>query len=308
VTPRIALVGAGAWGRNLLRLAHQRGALAAVVDPDPLARSQSPCQAFPSLRELLRHGPSLDAALVASPARTHFSASMEALDSNLDLLVEKPLTVSSAEGEALVQRATQRGRVAMVGHLLRYHPAIERLLDEVRRGSIGPPRELHSWRRSPPGRGSDVSVLWALAPHDLSLLLALEGGECLGVAGKVSWEQASVQLRCGSGLRVNLRLSRCHPVKERRLWVLGPEGALSFDDLAPDAPLRFHRAGSLDGPGEPVAVPQREPLAAELDHFLECIEHRKTPRTPASDGLAVVRWLEAIEALGTAEDTRPPLL
>jgi predicted dehydrogenase len=308
VTPRLALVGAGAWGRNLLRLAHQRGALAAVVDPDPLARAQSPCRSFPSLRELLRHGPSLDAALVASPARTHFVLSMEALDNDLDLLVEKPLAVSSAEGEALVEKATQQGRVAMVGHLLRYHPAIERLLDEVRRGTIGPPRELHSWRRSPPGRSSDVSVLWALAPHDLSLVLALEGSEDVGVAGRVSWDQASVQLRCGSGLRVNLRLSRCHPVKERRLWVLGSEGALSFDDLAPEAPLRFHRASALDGPGEPIAVPKHEPLAAELDHFLACIAHRKTPRTPVSDGLTVVRWLEAIDTLGTAEDTRPPLL
>jgi predicted dehydrogenase len=314
---RLALIGAGAWGQNLLRLCLARGVLAAVVDPDERALDRVAQVApriprFPSFGALTQAQISLDAALIASPARTHGALAAAALDAGLDLLVEKPLTVHGPEATALARRAQQEGRVAMVGHLLRYHPAIERLLSEVRRGAIGAPRDLISWRRSPPGRPSDVGALWALAPHDLSLLLALDGGPLSVRSARLSSEQASVRLESAAGLSAQLLLSRCHPAKERRLALFGTEGALLFDDLDPVAPLRFQRLRGCrwldDGP--PLVVEPAEPLARELDHFLDCIAHQTSPRTPFSDGAQVVRWLEAIESacsrrVGVQEDGVP---
>lgn len=311
---RLALIGAGAWGQNLLRLALARGVLAAVVDPDEraldrVAQVAPKIPRFASFGTLLQAQISLDAVLIASPARTHGALATAALDAGLDLLVEKPLTVLAPEAAALTKRAQQEGRVAMVGHLLRYHPAIERLLSEVRRGTIGAPRDLLSWRRSPPGRPSDVSALWALAPHDLSLLLALDGGPLSVCSARLSSEQASVRLESAAGLSAQLLLSRCHPVKERRFGLFGTEGALLFDDLDLAAPLRLQRLRGCrwleDGP--PLAVEPAEPLACELDHFLDCVARRTLPRTPFSDGARVVRWLEAIEGacswqVGVQED------
>ncbi|MCS6900383.1 MAG: Gfo/Idh/MocA family oxidoreductase [Myxococcales bacterium] len=300
---RLALIGAGVWGQNLLRIALERNVLAAVVDPEKQALDrvaqrapQVPC--FPTFGALLHSGISLDAAVIASPARTHGALAAAALEAGLDLLVEKPLTVQSAEATALVRRAQQTRRVAMVGHLLRYHPAIERMLAEVHRGVIGVPIKFLSWRRSPPGRSSDVEALWALAPHDLSLLLALDSGPLVVRSARLSSEQASVRLETSAGFSTQLHLSRCHPVKERCLVLWGTEGALLFDDLNPAAPLRLQR---FDGrqwqeDGVPLAIDPAEPLARELEHFLHCVSVRGTPRTPFSDGAQVVRWLEAIEA------------
>jgi predicted dehydrogenase len=314
---RLALIGAGAWGQNLLRLALARGVLAAVVDPDEraldrVARVDSRIPRFPSFGALALARISLDAVLIASPARTHGALAAAALDARLDLLVEKPLTVLGPEAAALARRAQQEGRVAMVGHLLRYHPAIERLLAEVRQGTIGAPRDLLSWRRSPPGRPSDVSALWALAPHDISLLLALDGGPLSVRSARLSSEQASVRLESAAGLSVQLLLSRCHPTKQRRLALFGTEGALLFDDLDLAAPLRLQRlrGGRWLDDGPPLTVEPAEPLARELDHFLDCVARRITPRTPFSDGAQVVRWLEAIESAcprqtGVQEDGAP---
>ncbi|RYE86267.1 MAG: Gfo/Idh/MocA family oxidoreductase, partial [Myxococcales bacterium] len=200
MTPvRLVLAGVGAWGRHLARLAagSPRVALVGLVDPDPEALAAAAWRApvarpFARLDEALGLAP--DAVVVATPARSHRALAAAALEAGAAVLVEKPLATSSADAESLVALAQRRRAVAMVGHLLRYHPAIERLLDEVRRGTIGRPRHLHSARRSPPGRASDVSALWALGPHDVSLLLALDGAgpEGLAVAARGD-DEVSVQ-------------------------------------------------------------------------------------------------------------------
>lgn len=312
--PKLALVGAGAWGQNLLRLAQARGVLAAIVDPSERALAQATQRApqapvFRSLDGLLRAGISLDAALIATPARSHYVLTRAALEAGLDVLVEKPLTVNSAEAISLVGLAQQRERILMVGHLLRYHPAIERLLLEVARGVIGRPVELFSWRRSPPGRPSDVNALWALAPHDLSLLLALDRGPIVAHNARSSSEQVSLRVEMASGLAASLMLSRCHPTKERHLSLVGEEAALFFDDLHATAPLRLQRQQGCRWVTEEVfPVEVHEPLACELDHFLDCVSRRQPPRTPGNDGAAVVRWLEVIDSGSIVPDARGPAL
>lgn len=314
VPPRIVLFGVGAWGQNLLRIAAARGALAAIVDPAEQARTLASGRApqtpvFSSLQELLHAGIPLDAALIATPARTHGALTQKLLEAGLDVFVEKPLTVSSQEALSLVELAHRRSRILMVGHLLRYHPAVERFLSEVAKGMIGDPIELFSWRSSPPGRLSDVNALWALAPHDLSILLALDRGLEMARANRTSSEKFAVHLEMSSGLIAHLELSRCHPNKQRRILLVGTEAALAFDDLNHETPLCLQRfRGCRLSTEEVLQVEQCEPLSAELDHFLECIQRRTLPLTPGSDGAVVVRWLEQIDSDTIAVDAYSPAL
>ncbi len=295
---RLAVAGVGAWGQHFVRLASRspRAELVAVVDPDPSApgRRSLAVPAFERLDDALALG--LDAVIVASPARTHRAVACAALEAGVAVLVEKPLAVGSPDAEAIVTLGQRVGCTAMVGHLLRYHPAVRRLIDEVRRGTIGRPRRLHSARRSPPGRASDVSALWALGPHDVSVLLGLDGAPLESLtASSPGDDEVLVQARTASGLGVRFDLSRTSALKERRLTVWGDEGVLSFDDLSSEAPLWLQRLGP-GAAGEALVVPTDEPLAAEFEHFVGCVASGTEPLTPASDGLRVVRWLEAVEA------------
>jgi predicted dehydrogenase len=193
---RVALVGAGLWGQNLLRVLceHPRVDVRAVVDPSAEALARSAAHAplarlVATLDEALDEP--LDAAVIACPAEHHAASALSALGAGLDVLVEKPLATSSAAADAICALAHDRGRIAMVGHLLLHHPSVAQLLSLVRRGALGRPLYLASARLSPPGRRGergpcvssshhpadprgDDSVLWALGPHDLSVLHAID--------------------------------------------------------------------------------------------------------------------------------------
>lgn len=298
---RLVLVGAGAWGQNLLRLAlgSPRAHLVAVVDPDEQALARAAARAplargFRTLDQALALP--LDAALIASPALTHAAAARACLGADLDVFVEKPFTSAVHEASSLVELARQRRRVAMVGHLLRYHPALRELLARLRAGAIGAPRSLLSSRLSPPGRPSDVSPLWALGAHDVSVLLAVDPSPTRSLSlFSPDAHRAELRAHLESGLSVHFSLSQIHPHKERRLCLVGDEGTLVFDDLRPDAPLVLRRSSRQITTERPLPVAPHEPLAVELDHFFDCVLARSEPLTPAEDGAAVVRWLAQAE-------------
>ncbi|HEU4409444.1 MAG TPA: Gfo/Idh/MocA family oxidoreductase [Polyangiaceae bacterium] len=317
---RCVLVGAGAWGTNILRalVAHPLAELAAVVDPSEAAREAARARApsapaFRSLGEALALAP--DAALIASPAGTHAPLAAEALSAGLALLCEKPLTTDVGGAEALVALAHHKRRPALVGHLMRYHPAVVRLLELAQGGAIGTPRHVVARRRSPPPpRRGDGSALWALGPHDLSVALALDPSplaEARADEGAFDAQGVShaarLRARFASGLSVRLELSRVHPHKERAFAVFGDRGALLFDDLRPASHklVLVEAQGALaPGPFDPdelarlgraLPVAPAEPLAEEIDHFVRVALEDVAPRTPLADGATVVRWLARAE-------------
>jgi UDP-2-acetamido-3-amino-2,3-dideoxy-glucuronate N-acetyltransferase len=317
---RCVLVGAGAWGTNVLRalLAHPRAELCAVVDPCEAAREAARRRAphVPAVRsfgEALALGPT--AALVASPAGTHGSLAAEALGAGLALLCEKPLTTDAGEADALVALAQRARGPALVGHLMRYHPGVVRLLEAARAGAIGAPRHVIARRRSPPPpRRGDGSALWALGPHDLSVALALDPSPLAEVrADEGAFDAqglshaAVVRARFASGLTLRLALSRVHATKERAFVVHGDEGALVFDDMRPHAERLLVVEGrdastpdrldpdELARRGRPLPFAPAEPLAEEVDHFVRLALDGGAPRTPLSEGATVVRWLARAE-------------
>jgi predicted dehydrogenase len=317
---RVALAGAGAWGVNLARVLarHPDAQLAAVVDPSKAARAAgraAGCASsdFASIDEALA-SVALDAVVVATPAEAHFAVAARALEAGLHVLVEKPLVTSSRDADALVALARRSPGVAMVGHLMLHHPAVRKLVALVREGAIGTPRYLAASRLSPAtGHGAD-SALWALGPHDLSIVHALDATEMSTIRalelahddGGVA-HAALVHARLASGFGAHVELSRMHAYKERRLAVVGDEAVLVFDDVHPTDKLHLVRVPAratrpfrtfdefllLGGRAmHAVDVEMCEPLAEEIDHFVRAARGDVAVRTTIEDGATIVRWLE----------------
>jgi predicted dehydrogenase len=323
---RVLLAGAGRWGTNIARsLRDVPGAeLRALCDPDlgrsetlrALAASGSEAPAvFAELGQALEHA---DAVIVAAPDALHVPLALAALRAGKHVLVEKPLALAVADAERLLAAARAERRVLMVGHILNYHPTIERLEAELRSGRLGRPLLVQTERfieRPEPG----VDAWWSLAPHDLSLSLRLLGEGRLLWAARSGSAEARACLVHESGAEARLHMAHGPGrARRRRLLLAGSDATLVFDDglsgseltlwsaLAPCA-LPARSPGSdarsfapserlLDGAERLAELPVESgprPLVRELRHFVEAIVQGSTPRTDAHEGLAVVRLLEA---------------
>jgi predicted dehydrogenase len=299
VSVRVALVGCGGWGQNVLRvlLANPRAEVVAVADTSSerrhVARALATGAAIvPSLDDAAAHG--LDAVLIATPTGTHASLVLRALAAGVDVFVEKPLATRVADAERCAARAAALGRVAMVGHLLRYHPTIEHLYDMAHAGALGRVLHLEAARLSVAG-DRFASPIWTLGPHDLSVVHALDASldaspiRVTSARGAPAGDPVHVEAELASGFRASIALSGTGLVKERRICLVGSAKTARFDDVrAPDR---------LIVDGAEVRVPWSEPLAREVDHFLRCVEDRARPRTPFEEGVTIVRALAQVEEL-----------
>jgi len=297
VTIRAALVGAGAWGKNLARVVarNPRAQLVAIADPIPARRALVGAVApeavlVASIDEALGLG--VDAVLIAAPPELHAALVGRALAGGADVFVEKPMATRLADAERCAARAKALGRVAMVGHLMRYHPTVERLIEVAASGEIGRLLRVESVRRSVAGdqRDRSLGALWALGPHDFSVIERIDASPRVSLRARVgpSGDPVDIEAELASGLFAEVSLARAALTKERRIRIAGRRGSVVFDDvLAPDR---------LFVNGRALRVPWEEPLAREVDHFFACIEARAQPRTSFEDGLTVVRALAEVEA------------
>lgn len=313
---RIAHVGCGYWGRNLVRVFAELGVLAAVVDENAAAAADAAAtygvRAL-SFDEVLAD-PQIDAVSIASPAALHAEHAGRALAAGKHVFVEKPLALGIAEAEEVCALAREHDRRLMVGHLLQYHPVFAALRGIVGRGELGKIRYAYSNRLSLGKFRSEENALWSFAPHDFSMLLSLFGAEPSGVTaqGTVSFQPgipdiAGVQMRFPAGGSAHVLVSWMHPFKEHRLVVIGEKASAVFEDSESDwdRKLAIYRHGfDLSGPvpvtrkadAEYVAVPRSEPLRNECAHFVECVDTGRTPLTNGEEGLRVLRLLEAAQA------------
>jgi UDP-2-acetamido-3-amino-2,3-dideoxy-glucuronate N-acetyltransferase len=309
-----AVVGVGAWGRNHARVLSELGSLAGVHDPDPaVAAAVARETGGRALTWAETLGGEVQALVIAAPAASHYSLAREALEAGKHVLVEKPLALRSSEGEDLVGLAEHNGRILMVGHLMRYHPAFICLRGLVDEGRLGQVRYIHSTRLNLGRFRTEESILWSFAPHDVSMILALTGSEPDRVQAVGGWflgqevpDVSTTQLWFAGGVQAHIFVSWLHPVKEQRLVVVGEDGMAVLDDSLPwDRKLQVfgHRvewtAGSpqpVRAEGEPVAVSPAEPLREELTAFLRHCAAGTPPPTDGGEGLRVLRVLERAEA------------
>ena len=311
----IAHIGHGYWGKNLARNFHELGHLAAVVDPDAKA-AEAAAKAY-GVRALTFEqalaDPALDAVSLASPAGLHYRHAKAALEAGKHVYVEKPLALDIGEAEALCALAKARGRVLMVGHLLQYHPVYVKLRQMVEAGELGRLFHIYSNRLSLGKFRTEENVLWSFAPHDISMILGLAGEEAVDVTaqGTVAFtpgvaDLVSAQMRFAGGARAHVLVSWMHPFKEQRLVVIGEKGMAVFEDSQPaweDKLILYRHAVDTSGPvpnpvkvdGQKIEVARAEPLKEECLHFIRCIETGASPITDGSEGLAVLRVLDAAE-------------
>jgi len=314
----LALIGAGYWGKNLARNFHQLGALALVCDASDEILAQQ-AQACPGIRTTksvddVLSDPSITRVAIAAPAARHYELSRRALEAEKDVFVEKPLALDSKEGAELADLAEEKGLILMVGHLLQYHPCVRAIQRLLAQGELGKLQYITSNRLNLGKIRREENALWSFAPHDLSVILSLVGGElpdqvrCIGEAFLNSGvaDVTLTTMRFPGGANAHVHVSWINPFKEQKLTVVGSHAMLVFDDTLPwkeklvlyRQPLVWsggHVPETKKSAGELVEIPEEEPLRIECAHFLECCDQRKAPITDGREGLRVLQVLNAAQ-------------
>jgi predicted dehydrogenase len=309
--PRIAVLGCGYWGSNHIRTLKSLDALYAVSDAN-----RARAEGFASEQECLAIDPDelherddVDAIVMALPPQFHAENAIRAVKNGKDVLVEKPVALTVTDAERAVKAARDERRVFMVGHVLRFHPAFERLKALIDAGELGEVRYIHSHRLGLGKFHTENDALWDLAPHDLSMIVAITGeppdeirGEGAALLDHLS-DFAHLHMHFPNGIRSHLFASRLNPYRERRLTVVGTRAMAVFDDVAPwERKLAVYRHAIWQDSGqwaftanEPsyVKVEEGMPLTRELQHFIHCIGTREEPRTNGEEAIRVLEILTA---------------
>jgi len=306
---KIGLIGAGYWGKNLLRVFSELQALKVVCDTDKdileKRKKQYPGIEFSSdLSEVLKK--EINAVVIASPVGTHYEIAKKCLESKKDVFVEKPLALKLDQGQELVDLAQKNNLILMVGHLLHYHPAIVKLKEVINRGELGSIRYIWSNRLNFGKLRPEENVLWSFAPHDISLILNILGEpKKVSAMGRAYLKQdvpdttLSV-LEYGDNLAAHIFVSWLNPFKEQKLSVIGSEKMAVFDGINNELIIYSHKINfkkdkgyeAIKAEGETMDFENKEALMEEAKHFLDCIEQRKTPKTDGKEGLRVLRILD----------------
>jgi UDP-2-acetamido-3-amino-2,3-dideoxy-glucuronate N-acetyltransferase len=313
--PRIAVIGCGYWGKNVVRTFHSLGALRWVCDVrsqvlEPV-REKYGVQTTSCFARVLED-PEVEAVAIAAPAAQHYPLVRQALEAGKHVLVEKPLALRLAEGRHLAEIAEARSRVLMVGHILQYHPAILKLKELIAAGDLGRIKYIYSSRLNLGKLRGEENILWSFAPHDISAVLYLleemptrvtsHGGTY--VDSRVADTTLST-CQFASGVNVHIFVSWLHPFKEQKLTIVGGRKMAVFDDVEPERKLVLysHRIDWVDrmpiaykDEGQVVPIAKEEPLKRECEHFLECIRENLSPRTDAAGALQVLEVLNACES------------
>jgi UDP-2-acetamido-3-amino-2,3-dideoxy-glucuronate N-acetyltransferase len=292
--PRVAVIGSGYWGKNLIRNHHEIGSLKLICDKNETVLETFKAQ-YAGLDTCLAvndvYGDRrIDGVVIAHPAETHYAIAREALLADKHVYVEKPLVLNEKEAEELIRLAKERNLVLMVGHLLQYHPIFLKLKELTLNGELGRINYIYSNRLNLGKIRREENILWSFAPHDISMILALaeDVPESVLATGGYYLHQkiadvTTTHLEFKSGMQAQILVSWLHPFKEQKLVVVGDRKMAVFNDTKPWVdklwlyPHEIKWEHNIPVPAkadpEKVDVPQQEPLRQECEHFLHCI-HR----------------------------------
>lgn len=313
--PKVCVAGCGYWGKNLIRNFAAVGKLGAICDSNSAALSQFAAQypevkVYSKLEDALENR-ELNAFALATPAEQHHQMGLAVLRAGKDLFVEKPLALEWEDGIQMVETAKEQRRILMVGHLLRYHPAVEKIQELIRDSVLGRIDYIYSNRLSMGKIRQEENALWSFAPHDISVILALVGQMPVQVtATGGAYLQPNIadvttsHLLFDRGTRSHIFVSWLHPYKEQRLVVVGSKQMIVFEDSRPENKLMLFdkhiewKNGSLEAAkpqGTPVSFSPEEPLRRECQHFIDCVRERREPLTPGEEGVRVLQVLQACQ-------------
>ena len=319
---RVAAVGCGYWGPNVIRNLDALNGfeLCCICDADP-ARLAPVAARYPYVRatgniDEIFDDPSIDAVYLATPVSTHYDLVRRALETGKHVLVEKPLATTIEQAESLGQLAAANRLTLMVGHTFVFSPPVRKVKQLVDDGQVGPIYYIETTRVNLGLFQKDVSVLWDLGPHDVSILIYWLGEVPTQVSargrsypGEALEDVAFVTLEFPSGILAQVQISWLAPSKLRRTSIVGRQRMVVYDDLEPVEKIKIYdrgvdrqpasfgefqltyRSGDILSP----RLDTTEPLYLECAHWLECIRTGQEPDTSARSAVEVVRVIQAAE-------------
>ena len=319
---RVAAVGCGYWGPNVIRNldAVPGFELCCICDAEP-DRLRPVAARYPSARSTTRvedllEDPAIQAIYLATPVSSHYSLVKRALESEKHVLIEKPLATTVDQAEELLELAGANGLTLMVGHTFVFSPPVRKVKELIDAGLVGPIYYVETTRVNLGLFQKDVSVLWDLGPHDVSILIYWLGEVPIQVSargrsylGEALEDVAFLTLEFPSGILAQVQLSWLAPSKLRRTSIVGRQRMIVYDDLEPVEKVKIfdrgvdrqpasfgefqltYRSGDVLSP----RLDTTEPLYIECAHFLECIRTGRTPDTSPRSGVDVVRVIQAAE-------------
>jgi len=319
---RLAQIGVGHWGKNLLRNFNSipECRIVAVCDSNSEAlqfvkNQYADAETTENSKNILERD-DIDGIVIATETPSHFSMARTALESGRHVFVEKPMAQTVEEAETLVSLSDENGCHCMVGHLLLYHPAFNYVEDLIRRGTLGETYYMYSVRVNLGIVRQRENALQSLAPHDLSIALAFLQQKPIAVAVHAQaylqpdiCDVAFSTVFFESGALAHLHTSWLDPHKVRKVTLVGSKKMVVIDEMSSAEKVRIYDKG-VNTPGYvgfaesmttrvgDISIPNiqmSEPLHLECSHFINCIRTGKTPRSDARNGLAVVRLLDAAQ-------------
>jgi UDP-2-acetamido-3-amino-2,3-dideoxy-glucuronate N-acetyltransferase len=315
---RLALVGAGFWGKNLVRNFHNLGVLKIICDASEevllsLKEKYPEVLTTASVSQVLARQ-DIDAVVISTPAELHHSLVRDSLLAGKHVFVEKPLAMNSTEGEELVRLAQNSGKILFVGHVLQYHPAIRMIKQLLNEGKLGKLQYIYSNRLNLGKFRREENILWSFAPHDISVILSLVQEEPLYVYARGSnilhpkiADSTLTHLKFPSGVDAHIFVSWLHPFKEQKLVIIGDRQMVVFDDVAPIEkkltlyPYSIQWEDGVPAPAREDGIPLdisenwEEPLAQECRAFLDAISGSPC-LTDGEEGLRVLKVLQQAQA------------
>jgi len=312
IKKNIVVIGVGYWGKNLVRCFNQLGHLRGIFDTDvskmvSIVSNYNNLNLYQSIHEIAEDK-KVDGVVIATPVEDHFSLAKFFLESEKNVFVEKPMTMTASEAWQLINLSEQKNKVLLVGHILEYHSAIKKMRQLINEGKIGILKEIYSHRLNTGKIRQLENVWWSFAPHDVLLILNTVKSNI----GRISCVMSDYMKRGISDSTIttflfendvfaHIYVSWTHPFKYHNFVVVGTEGAIEFCDSRPDNKLRFYK-NKLSNNGEEMMIEKgkyfdieyeyTEPLMEECRDFLYCIDNKKIPKSSGHDGLLVIEVLE----------------
>lgn len=310
---KICVIGGGRWGQNHIKTLSQLGHLAAIAETNP-ARLKELMELYPGIQGFCDVEKAIesnfDGYIVATPAETHYEIGKKILEKGLHVLIEKPMTLHSEQSKELMEIAARTGSHLMVGHILLFHPAIQKIKEVLKSGKIGDLHYVYSTRLNLGTVRTEENVFWSFAPHDISVLDFLIEKPAISIEAKGAkflqdkiFDVTMTQFEYPGNIHAHIFVSWLHPFKEQRLVLVGSKGMLSFDDSSKEKEILFYnkRIDIVNGipvkveePDEVIPYEKKAPLAEELTYF---VEHFDQPIEIAGgeSGYEVVKVLENVQ-------------
>jgi UDP-2-acetamido-3-amino-2,3-dideoxy-glucuronate N-acetyltransferase len=315
---KLALIGAGQWGKNLARVFHDLGILKTICDSSEeillkKAAKYPEITTTSSFAEVLE-SPDINTIAIATPAEQHYSLTKKSLLADKHVFVEKPLSMTAQEGEDLVKISKRQGKVLFVGHVLQYHSAVQTVKRMLQKGELGKLQYIYSNRLNLGKIRREENILWSFAPHDISVILSLVGEEPIDVTASGTnilhpniADTTITNMKFSSGIGAHIFVSWLHPFKEQKMVIIGDLNMVVFDDTAPidkKLMLYHHKIYWKDGvpvpekkEGSPIDLSKtwEEPLTSEGRAFINAI-NRQPALTDGQEGLRVLKVLQRAQA------------